>query len=301
MKRNMWIAALLIMSLGLPAMLFAQNDGPPSEKLGTSEININFCTMGGVELLMDVFYPDDADGPVPIVMYVHGGGWRGGDKGAIRRWEILPELRSRGYLVASVNYRLAPEYKFPAMIEDVKCAVRHLRAEAGTYGLDPDRIGVWGTSAGGHLVALLGVTDGSEDWDNSGQYLSESSRVQAVVDMYGPIDLPSMHNRNRGVLMEIVFGATSPEDEILRLASPINWVSPDDPSVLMVHGDQDPTVPLEQSEMFLSALSEIGVPAELVVVENGGHGFNDVTGPINPSLGEITQIVSDFFDQWLGD
>jgi acetyl esterase/lipase len=301
MKRLALVLSILVAGILSAPFINAQSDGPPFNKLGNADLNINFCTMGAVDLLLDVFYPDVASGPVPVVMYVHGGGWRNGDKGAISRWGILPELRSRGYLVVSVNYRLAPQFQFPAMIEDVKCAVRHLRAEAETYGLDPSRIGAWGTSAGGHLVSLLGVTDGSEGWDETGQYLEQSSRVQVVVDMYGPIDLPAIYDRNHEAILAAVYGASSAEDEILRIASPNTWISPDDPPVLMIHGDQDPVVPLEQSEIFLSALSSAGIPSKLVVVENGGHGFNNMTGPINPGFEEITDIVSEFFDEWLRD
>jgi acetyl esterase/lipase len=248
---------------------------------------------------MDVYYPDSANGPSPVVVFVHGGGWRGGDKGAVLRHDALPELRQRGYLVASVNYRLVPEFRFPTMIEDTKCAVRHLRANAATYGLDPSRIGAWGTSAGGHLVALMGVTDGSEGFEGDGGYAEQSSRVQAVVDMYGATELPLMFDRPRAPLLEAVFGADGPEDEALINASPTSWISADDPPVLMAHGDMDTTVPLAQSEIFLEKLHEAGVIAELVVVENGGHGFNPIGGPITPTFFEIGQIVADFFDEQL--
>ncbi|MEY2820121.1 MAG: Carboxylesterase NlhH [Chloroflexota bacterium] len=129
-----------------------------SSKLGTVEKDTTYCTVDGVELKMDVYYPSQNNGRFPVTMYVHGGGWSSGDKaqgaGAIE----IPELQKAGFLVVSVNYRLAPEYVFPAMIEDVKCAVRSLRAHAEEYNLDPNRIGVWGGSAGGHLVALLGTS-----------------------------------------------------------------------------------------------------------------------------------------------
>jgi len=245
---------------------------------------------------MDVYYPVELrEAPAPLVAYIHGGGWRGGDKQGVTRWPIVEGLLSRGYLFASVNYRLAPEYQFPAMIEDVKCAIRHFRAEWETYNIDPERIGVWGTSAGGHLVALLGTTDGSEGLEGSGGYAGVSSRVQAVVDMFGPIDLPSMFDDKR-VLMSAVFGADSADTEILRTASPNTWVSPDDPPVLMIHGAQDLTVPLEQSEIFLAALQNVGVESELVVVENAGHGFAQVGDePPGLTIAEISQLAVEFF------
>ncbi len=155
---------------------------------GSVERDVTYCTVGDVALKMDVYTPDTMTNPAAAVIYVHGGGWTDGDKASGGSREIR-EMLARGYLVFAINYRLAPEYKFPAQIQDVKCAVRHLRANVAVYNLDPDRIGAWGNSAGGHLVSLLGVTDASAGFEGSGGYADQSSRVQAVVDGYGPADL----------------------------------------------------------------------------------------------------------------
>ena len=238
MKRILITVVAILMALGsFQSTNLAQSMGPSSALLGTTQFDQPFCMGGDVELLMDVYYPESLRSAAPLVIYVHGGGWRGGDKGGVTRWPIVAGLLERGYLFASVNYRLAPQFQFPVMIEDVKCAVRHFRAEAASYGIDPERIGVWGTSAGGHLVALLGTTDGSEGLEGTGGYAGVSSRVQAVVDMYGPIDLASLYEQS-GPLMNAVFGAESADAEILRLASPHTWASSDDPPVLMIHGDR---------------------------------------------------------------
>ncbi len=170
-----------------------------------------------VSLKMDIYYPQTAAGALPVVMYVHGGGWTGGDKTAGAGANEIPEMIKRGYLVVSVNYRLAPQYKFPAMIEDVKCAVRYLRATASDYGLDPDKIGVWGGSAGGHLVALLGTADASAGFEGSSGYLDQSSRVRAVVDFFGPAELNIMFRGHQVDVMENAFGVTDSESQVLKV------------------------------------------------------------------------------------
>jgi acetyl esterase/lipase len=123
---------------------------------------------------MDIYYPRKASGPVPIAVYVHGGAWAVGDKTWVTAPLDIEELIDRGYMLCAIDYRLAPRYKFPAQIEDVKCAIRFLRANASKYGIDPTRIGAWGESAGGHLVALLGVTDSSAGLEGSGGYADQS-------------------------------------------------------------------------------------------------------------------------------
>jgi acetyl esterase/lipase len=266
-------------------------------KLGTIESDVRYCTIEGVDLYMDVYYPEAMDGEWPAVVYVHGGAWMGGDKTSGAGYRELPELVSRGYLAISVNYRLAPDYAFPAMIEDVKCAIRHLRAHAGEYNIDPQRIGAWGSSAGGHLVSLLGVTDREQGFDQTGQYLDQSSRVMAVADLFGPADLTLATDAPR--IRQAVFGTADPSAVILATASPVTYVTADDPPFLILHGDQDDVVPPEHSERLYARLTEAGVPVVFVLVENAGHGFARVDGAINPSRDQITGMIADFFDQHL--
>lgn len=263
-----------------------------SSKLGSLESDITYCTMDGVALKMDVYYPSENNGHFPVTMYVHGGGWSSGDKAQGAGAMEIPALQAAGFLVVSVNYRLAPEYPFPAMIEDVKCAVRSLRAHAGEYNLDPNRIGVWGGSAGGHLVALLGTTDESAGFD-VGEYLEYSSRVQAVVDMFGPADLTVQFEGGYESASR-VFG-----DFDAALASPVTYVTADDPPFLMLHGENDKLVPIEQSEILLAALQGAGVPAELIRVVNANHSFKPDGGQISPSRREIAQLVVTFFEETL--
>lgn len=264
--------------------------GPRGQDIVPSLADVTYCTMDGVELKMDFYYPEASASPLPVVMYVHGGGWSKGDKSEGAGSTEIPALVEAGFLVVAVNYRLAPEHPFPAMIEDVKCAVRFLRAHADEYRLDPNRIGVWGGSAGGHLVNLLGTTDASAGFD-VGEYLEYSSRVQAVVDMFGPADLTVPFEGGYDSAPR-VFNGFDPA-----LASPITYVTSDDPPFLILHGDSDKLVPIEQSRSLLAALQAVGVPAELIVVTNAGHSFKPLEGmTISPSRMEIARLVVAFFE-----
>lgn len=271
------------------------SEDSPTISPGMELKDITYCITSGVELKMDLYYPDEVETQLPVIVYVHGGGWTGGDKASGAGFRFLPFLRERGYLTISVNYRLSPKHKFPAHIEDVKCAIRHLRAEAETYHLDPNRIGAIGGSAGGHLVALLGVTDESAGMEGSGGYLEYSSRVQAVIDMFGPIDPAEFCTVGWA---RQVFGANC-EDEIISLSSPLAYVSNDDPPFLILHGDLDELVLLEQSQTFYDSLTAAGVPATLQVIKNAGHGLSNSGDPIDPSVEALLQLAGDFFDQYL--
>jgi len=258
--------------------------------------DVTYYTMDGVDLKMDVYLPYSVgDAHRPLIVCVHGGGWIMGDKKEDAGISDVPELLSRGYVVASINYRLAPRGKFPAQIEDVKCAVRSLRANAATYHIDTDNIGALGSSAGGHLVSLLGVTNRSIGFD-TGQYLEESSRVQAVVDYFGPSDLTATDFvTGRCLALTPMFGLGN----VFKWASPVTYVSRDAPPFLIVHGDRDSVVPLSQSQRLYDSLTAAGVPATLVVVKNAAHDFVPIGGPINPTREEITRATADFFDKHL--
>lgn len=269
-------------------------------RLGTTERDITYCTVDGVPLQMDVYFPKTATGAFPAVMYVHGGGWSRGDKKDGAGAGDIPAPTDAGFLVVAVNYRLAPQYKFPAQIEDVKCAVRHLRANASLYNLDPEKIGAWGGSAGGHLVSLLGTSDDSAGLEGTGGYSGQSSRVQAVVDMFGPSDLTVDFEGGAGSRAgEQVFGASDLNSEILRKASPVTHVSADDPPFLILQGEKDSLVPPSQSQALYDRLVAAGVPAELVMVRNAGHGFKPSGGKPSPSRAEITRMMVEFFNQYL--
>jgi acetyl esterase/lipase len=264
------------------------------------ERDVTYCVAGSTELKMDIYYPQQSDGrPAPVALNVHGGGWMNGDK-ANNSSEApdIPELVARGYLVAAVNYRLAPSAQFPAMIEDVKCAVRYLRAHATDYQLDPDRIGAWGCSAGGHLVSLLGLTGPEVGFEGKGGYAGYSSRVQAVVDMAGPSDLSNLGQFDAPMSMA-VFGATANGDPALVRASPLTYVSAKAPPFLIVQGDKDTTVPLIESQWLHDKLKKAGADATLLMVKNAGHCPGATAPGMSPTRKEISKAIADFFDQHL--
>jgi acetyl esterase/lipase len=248
--------------------------------------------MDGLEQKLDVYYPKTG-GPWPVFLYVHGGSWRELDKAEGAGWRYLNDS---GFLVASLNYRLATsDIKFPAMIEDIKCAVRYLRAHAARYHLDPDAIGVLGASAGGHLAALLGTADESAGFD-VGQYLDQSSRVQAVVTMSGLSDFTVPVEGGVSMAIYFAFGAlagTNPT--LLAPASPVTYITPDDPPFLILHGDEDGVVPIEQAQILDEKLTAAGVPSTLVVVKGGDHGLNPLPGKTaEPAWEEISRIILEF-------
>jgi acetyl esterase/lipase len=231
---------------------------------------------------LDLYLPRDRKGtdPLPLVAFIHGGAWLGGDRrGGAGQVGYL--VASGHYVGASVGYRLSPEAPWPAQAHDVKAAIRWLRAHAGDYGYDPDRIAVMGSSAGGHLVAFLGTSGGVKDLEGDlGEEDTTSSRVQAVVDLFGPADFltiadaPSQidHAAPDAPEAKLLGGAIRDKPDAARAVSPITHVTKDDPPFLLIHGDADPTVPFDQSVRLDKALKAAGVPSALLRIEKGGHG-----------------------------
>ncbi|MBI1355214.1 MAG: alpha/beta hydrolase fold domain-containing protein [Acidobacteria bacterium] len=256
------------------------------------------------ELRLDLYRPEQPPAErLPLVVWIHGGGWRNGSKEQAR---LAVPLVPQGYVVASINYRLSGDATFPAQIHDCKGALRWLRAHADEYGIDPRRVGVWGSSAGGHLVALLGTSGGVRELEGDvGGNLRFSSAVQAVCDFYGPTDLLQMDAHS--ISKRIVHDAPqSPEslliggpiqdhpDKVARL-NPISYVTPDDPPFLIVHGDKDPLVPFHQSELLEAALEKAGVPVSLYKVVGGEHGRGGEFGSE-----KLWRMAADFFELRLG-
>jgi acetyl esterase/lipase len=263
----------------------------PFTNYGETFFDVTYCTPDHLPQNLDVYFPE-AGGPWPVLVYVHGGAWMRGDKAGAA--SFAPEMTAQGYLVVSVNYRLYPMGRYPAMIEDVKCAIRFLRAHAGEYNIDSNRIAAVGISAGGHLAALVGTSEASAGMD-VGEYLDQSSRVQAVVAMAPVTDLTrTFPNVDIELMRQVGFG----EDNIVQ-ASPITHVTADDPPFLLIHGDRDEVVPVEQSLLMYDRLVETNVPAQLVIVQNGRHSLTAPDGSATPTLAEINQIIQDFLAQHL--
>jgi acetyl esterase/lipase len=283
------VTLILLLSALAVAVYFARLRRPAFDvsKYGETEKDVTFCTMEATRLGMDVYYPQSG-GPWPVLLFVHGGGWEAGDKS-----DLMLTPTEAGFLVASINYRLYPAFHFPAMIEDVKCAVRYLRAHARQYNLDPERIAVMGHSAGGHLAALAGTADKSAGWD-VGPYLAQSSRVQAVVVIAGPADLTQLFPKDVTDLFKNVFLPGDPA-----AASPVTYASADDPPFLIIQGDSDPVVPVEQAYRLNQALLEAGTSPELLIVQNGGHGLEPINGEISPTRDKIYTDILAFLNKSL--
>lgn len=242
--------------------------------------------------------------PMPAVLWIHGGGWSGGShRGNGALW-----LATQGYFTASIEYRLSGEAKWPAQIEDCKLGVRWLRANAAKYNVDPNRIGCWGSSAGGHLVACLGTMDDAR-FEGCGGYEGVSSRVQAVVDYCGPADMTegsagiqgAKDDNDSKALLGLFGKPFKKKPETWRDGSPIVYVKPGNPPFLIVHGDADRTVPFVQSERLEIALRKAGVPVQLLRVKGGGHNMMAAKDapPAEPDPQSIRAVVTAFFDKHL--
>jgi acetyl esterase/lipase len=259
----------------------------PDKPSVTVEKSVRYATVGGEKLLLDIAIPP-GDGPFPCVICFHGGAWQGGSRKDIsgtyrdKNGKLMPSwievIAAKGFVAASVSYRLAPKNKFPAMIEDARAAVRFLRANAKTYKINPDKFAALGFSAGGHLALLLGLCDKSAGFD-VGENLSVSGRVQCVVDFFGPTDL-ALYAKSEGIedgYLVPVFGKECKTDPtVFKKASPISYVCKDAPPILILHGTLDLIVPVKHSELLYKALTDIGSTAEIHTVSFAGHGgWND--------------------------
>jgi acetyl esterase/lipase len=275
----------------------AQGPAPKIPETIRSELELPYAATDNPRQRLDLYLPKSPEGdkPLPLVVFIHGGGWQNGDKqsGAIG---AIPLVQSGQYAAASIGYRLTGEAMWPAQIHDCKAAIRWLRAHAKKYNLDPEKIGVVGSSAGGHLAAMLGTSGAVSSLDGSmGEHLTVSSRVACVVDLFGPTDFLALSDAASSSPKSAVYlllgGSVKDNQETARAASPVSYVSADNPPFLIVHGTDDPIVPFQQSELLLDALKKTDVQAALIRVEGGGHG-----GFVTP---EVNLRVRQFLDKRL--
>ncbi len=245
--------------------------------------DLAYVTNGHRNQKLDLYVPKGGT-RFPLIIWVHGGGFMKGSKN--QALPVEAGYLKDGYAVASVDYRFSQDAPFPAQIEDCKAAVRWLRAHADEYHLDPKHFAAWGSSAGGHLVAMLGTAGKVKAFD-VGDNLKFSSRVQAVVDYFGLTDLAVLPEHSQAAdspESRLIGGAIRDNPEKARRASPLTYVSKDAPPFLIVHGSADPVVPHRQNELLEAALKKAGVPATLYTVQGGGHGgFKD------PKVPELTR------------
>lgn len=269
----------------LAACLLAQIAfaAPPEPLEVVTEKNVVYDTIGKDKQYLDLARPKDG-GPYPCVVVLHGGAWVGGsrkdvsvgfkDKDGKVGPSTIESLAARGYVVAAVGYRLAPKHPFPAQIQDARAAVRFLRANAKKYDIDRDQFAAAGFSAGGHLALLLGLADKVDGWDAGGN-LNENSRVQCVVDFFGPTDLTLYNTASiEDAYLVPVFGKAAKTDKgVYKKASPVTYVSKAAPPVIIFHGTFDLIVPVIHSEELHKKLQDAGACSELVTVFAAGHGW----------------------------
>ncbi|QDS90394.1 Carboxylesterase NlhH [Rosistilla ulvae] len=256
---------------------------------------------GGRDLTMHLVLPKEpADQPLPVYVWLHGGGWMAGNKdGGVQ--QVIPAVRS-GFVGATIEYRLSGEAIFPAQIEDCKCAIRYLRANAKKYNIDVKRIAVGGSSAGGHLAALIGTSAGAADLEGIGGWADQRSDVQAVVDLYGPTDLVQFvqtpgyesHARSNSPETRLLGGEVLKRLDAAEKANPIHYVDESDPPFLIIHGSNDRTVPANQSEAIYKALQGAGVDSKLHLIEGAGHGGREFAEP------EIREMQLEFLLRTVG-
>ena len=294
MKTRLWHSRMVFVALACSlGMASAAKGQQPEIRV---ERDIVYGKAGRVELQLNLALPKKGKGPFPAVVCIHGGGWYQGQR---QDMDPMTELLARrGYVAATVGYRLVPSARFPAQIEDCKAAVRWLRANADKYHISPDRIGAIGPSAGGHLACLLGVTDKKDGLEGSGGNPEPSSRVQAVVSFFGRTDFTKKtwsEELEEKVFVPLIGASFDDKPELYKKISPIVYVSRTSPPFLFFHGAEDKLVPPRNSTDMAEKLRAAGVSAKAVVVEGEGHGSADWAEKWAKS---IEQAVA-FFDEHL--
>lgn len=298
MFRPIIAASLALFLLAVPA--FAQQ--PKNNALAAlqekvdAQFDVEYAKAGDVSLKLDLFQPKaKSEKPRPCVVWIHGGGWQAGNKGS-GTGRVASYVASGDYVGASVGYRLTDVAIWPAQIHDCKAAIRYLRANAEKLGIDPNKIGVWGSSAGGHLVSLLGTSGDVKEVEGDLGTTGVSSRVACVVNFCGPTDFlafaadnPSLSNPG-GPVYKLFGGPPKEKEDAAKQASPVTHVTKDDVPFLHMHGTADRTVPVNQAERLNEALKKAGCDTTFVKIEEGAHGFG---GP------QVDARVKAFFDKHL--
>ncbi len=277
---------------------YGQSGGAPELPEGvTVTADIPFANVDGHELALDLYMPAAVEDP-SLLVWVHGGAWRAGSRKSVAALALV----QAGYAMASTSYRLSGVAPFPAQSHDIKAAIRFLRAHAADYGFDASRIGILGSSAGAHLAALVGVTNGNAELEgNVGGNLEQSSDIDAIVAYYPATNLVSILDQStpfglnlRVPALEALLGGPMEEtSELARLASPVLHVDADDPPLFLLHGDQDPQMPINQSHELHGAYKQHGLTAEFEVVHGSPHG-----GPAFYDAGR-NRMVGSFLDAHL--
>lgn len=269
-----WSFAFLVCLIALAAAgrYVLSQQVPPGVKY---DQNVVYCDLDGTKLHLDIARPMEAGPPRPCVLVIHGGAWRAGSKSDGPVKALCMQLAQRGYVAVGVQYRLVPKHRFPAQIEDVKCAVRFLRAHAKDYNLDPDRMGAAGASAGAHLAMMLGTMDAKDGFEGSGGDADQSSKVQAVVAFFGPTDFTQKNFSAvaQGLLNDFIGHLPEDKPELFKAASPITYVDKNDAPILIFQGTKDKLIPTSQATLMAEAMSKAGVNGRVELLLNADHGW----------------------------
>jgi acetyl esterase/lipase len=270
-----------------------QNAGPRVPPGLVYDKDVTYGKGADQDLHLDLARPEKADGPLPCVVFIHGGAWAAGNKSA--HTEQVFDLARRGYVAATLQYRFCPKYLFPAQVEDVKCAIRYLRAHSKQYGIDPRRFGAVGFSAGAHLAMMLGTMGKDDGLEGDGGWPDQPSQVQAVVSFVGPTDLTATNLSpvSKSLLKHFMGGTLDEKPAEHQKASPLTYVSPGDAAMLLFLGTKDPLIPHDQGYKMTDALTAAGVPGRLELLFGAGHGW----GP--PDRERTVEETYRFLDRYL--
>lgn len=301
--------ALIILSLIIPVSALPQGQRKANtDNIKRKWLDVAYAIKSPAQKL-DVYLPDEGEGPFPVILSIHGGAFKSGDKGD---GQVIPMLEGlkRGYAVVSINYRLSGEAIWPAQINDVKAAVRWLRANSTQYKLNPEKIAAWGGSAGGHLSAMVGTSGNVKELEDLSQgNTDQSSRVQAVVDWFGPTDFlkmdeqakeskvsnPQIHSIPDSPESQLIGKNLKDAPELVEAANPETYITKDDPPFFIQHGLADPLVPYPQSVYFAEKLEKV-IGKEHVTLElipGSGHG-----GPAFSTSENLNKVFV-FLDKYL--
>jgi acetyl esterase/lipase len=267
-----------------------------ADEVGKTTADIEYARVDGTPLRLDLYEPDAAG--APLLVWVHGGAWEAGSKVPMP----LTALVARGYAIASLDFRPASTTRFPGQVHDIKAAIRFLRATAPRHGYDASRIAILGASSGAHLAAVVGTTNGHPELEGTlGEHGNESSDVQAIVSYFGASNLTTILAQStpfgvglRTPALKRLLGVLPEEDAALaRLASPVFHVDASDPPILLLHGDQDPQMPINQTHELQGAYERVGLAAPFIVVHGAAHGGDQFFEPAN------IERVAAFLDETL--
>ncbi len=247
--------------------LVDKNPPVPNELIETK--SISYKTIDSISLKLDIYRKKEMGRPAPLLIFIHGGGWRKGQREDYLLYLI--DFAKRGYVTASISYRLLPGAKFPAAVEDVKCAVRWLRLHAGEFDIDPGKIALIGGSAGGHLATFVGYSADESRFDGQCTADSVSSRVQAVINLYGPTDLTTEYAQTHPTITAFLETPYVDNPQLYIEASPVHYLSADDPPTLIFHGTIDELVPVSQSDSLYQRLQNMGIPVEYHRMQGWPH------------------------------